>query len=150
MIRASRMRMARKDSRMIRRMYEVTKSSSGIETNVTSARRQSRSSSTMDTPINRKMSPKIATTPCVTISVRASTSLVIRVISRPTGLRSKNDSERYCRWLNSRTLRSYIARWPIHVVSTVCEYRRPELASSTIRYSSPSGSSRARPASGGI
>ena len=32
-------------------------------------------------------------------SLSASTSLVMRVISRPTGLRSKKESERLCRWL---------------------------------------------------
>ena len=39
-------------------------------------------------PASVKMSPKTATTPAVKSSLSTSTSLVTRVISRPTGLRS--------------------------------------------------------------
>ncbi len=53
-----------------------------------SARRQSMPSITIMIPASVKMSPKIATTPAVKSSLSTSTSLVTRVISRPTGLRS--------------------------------------------------------------
>ncbi len=43
-------------------------------------------------------SSKIASTPEVNISFSASTSLVTRVTSLPTGLRSKNAGDIRCRW----------------------------------------------------
>jgi len=61
------------------------------------------------------MSPRRLTSPDANISFSASTSLVMRVMRRPSGVRSKNDdaSDKTC-WC-SRSRRSFIARWP-----TIC------------------------------
>ena len=61
---------------------------SGSTENATSASRQSIVSSTIMMPTSVKMSPKTDTTPDVNRSFSASTSVVTRVIRRPTGLRS--------------------------------------------------------------
>jgi hypothetical protein len=97
---------------MIRRKYIVSQMSSGSAAKVTSARRKSRTSSTIAITPMTTMSPKIATTPCVTMSVSASMSFVIRVISLPTGLRSKKVSESPWRCAKSCTRRSYMAFCP--------------------------------------
>ena len=62
-------------------------------------------------------SPKIVTTPEEKSSFSVSTSEVTRVISRPTGFRSKK--EMLSRWRCSKICirRSYMTRWPIQVVS---------------------------------
>ena len=61
---------------------------SGRTEKATSASRQSITISTIMMPSSVKTSPKIDTTPAVNRSLRTSTSVVTRVISRPTGLRS--------------------------------------------------------------
>ena len=43
-------------------------------------------------------------------------SLVIRVINRPTGVRSKNDADSDITWRWTRTRRSFIPSWPITCV----------------------------------
>ena len=63
---------------------------SGNTAKATSARRQSITTSTIMMPSSVNTSPKIDTTPAVNMSFSTSTSVVTRVISRPTGLRSKN------------------------------------------------------------
>ncbi len=87
--------------------------------NATSASCQFIASMTPMMNIRVKTSPKIATTPEVNISFRTSTSLVSRVISRPTGLRSKKRTDRRCSWAKISVRRSYMTRWPIQVVSSV-------------------------------
>src|SRR5712692_10465751 len=114
------MRIERKESRIIPRKYAVIAVRMGSETKVSSARRQSSSSIAIEMSTSIAMSPKIDTTPRVTISVSASMSFVMRVMSRPTGLRSKNESDRNCRCRKSSSRRSYIARCPTHVVSSDC------------------------------
>ncbi len=69
------------------------------------------------TPVSISTSPKIETTPLVNSSLIASTSLSTRVISRPTGLRSKNRASSDCRWANSVARRSWITRWPVSCVT---------------------------------
>ena len=98
-------------------------------------------------PTIMKMSPNIETTPRLTISVSASISFVIRVMSRPTGFRSKKESGRNCRWRNSSRRRSYMARWPTIAVMRLCPYRASALAVSTATYAMPSRPRRARPSS---
>ena len=61
---------------------------SGRTENATSASRQSIASSTIMIPTSVNTSPKTETTPEVNRSFSTSTSVVTRVISRPTGLRS--------------------------------------------------------------
>ena len=61
---------------------------SGSTEKVTSASRQSIHSRTPMMPASMKASPKTATTPDENRSFSASTSLVTRVISRPTAWRS--------------------------------------------------------------
>ena len=81
--------MSRKASRTRRRKTRASRYTSGITAKATSARRQSATSmSTMiATRVNR--SPKTVTTPEEKSSFSVSTSEVTRVISRPTGFRSK-------------------------------------------------------------
>ena len=66
----------------------MTSTISGSTENATSASRQSITSSTIMMPTSVNTSPKIETTPAVNSSLSTSTSVVTRVISRPTGLRS--------------------------------------------------------------
>ena len=127
------MRIERNEARIIPRKYAVIAVRIGSDTKVRSARRQSRSSIAIEMSTSMATSPKIDTTPRVTMSVRASMSFVMRVIRRPTGLRSKNDSDRNCRCRKSSSRRSYMARCPTHVVSSVCAKRRPAPAASTSR-----------------
>src|SRR5882672_9213146 len=68
------------------------------------------------------MTPMIATAlsasltmviaPCANISLRLSMSLVMRVIKRPTGMRSKNAARWASTWSKIETRRSCIVRWP--------------------------------------
>ena len=78
----------RYDSRTFRRNHCVTRTISGSTANVTSASRQFIDSSTIMIPTSVNTSPKTETTPDVKRSLMTSTSVVTRVISRPTGLRS--------------------------------------------------------------
>ncbi len=60
----------------------------GSTTNATSARRQLIASIAIMMPASVRMSPNTVMTPDANRSFSASTSVVTRVISRPTGLRS--------------------------------------------------------------
>ncbi len=88
LIRATQARTVRYDSRTLRRNHCVTRTMSGRTAKVTSASRQSIVTSTIMMPASVKMSPKMETTPAVNMSLSTSTSVVTRVMSRPTGLRS--------------------------------------------------------------
>ena len=83
-MRATQPRTRRYDSRTWRRNHCVTSTISGSTENVTSASRQSIHSTTPTMPASMNASPNTATTPAEKRSLRASTSLVTRVISRPT------------------------------------------------------------------
>ena len=83
-----RRRTVRYDSRTWRRNHCVTSTMSGRTANATSASRQFIDSMTIMIPASVKTSPKIDTTPEVNRSLITSTSVVTRVIRRPTGLRS--------------------------------------------------------------
>ena len=87
-MRAIHVRTVRYDSRTFRLNHWVTRTMSGRTEKATSASRQSITSSTTMMPISVNRSPKPATTPEVNRSFSASTSVVTRVIMRPTGLRS--------------------------------------------------------------
>ena len=87
-MRAIQRRTVRYDSRTCRRNHCVTMTMSGRTENASSASRQSIHSSTIMMPRSVKTSPKIETTPAVNMSLSTSTSVVTRVIRRPTGLRS--------------------------------------------------------------
>ena len=87
-MRAMSVRTVRYDSRALRRNHCVTTAISGMTASATSARRQSITNRTMMMPTSMKMSPKIETTPAVNRSFSTSTSVVTRVIRRPTGFRS--------------------------------------------------------------
>ena len=88
-MRATHLRVSRKLSRAPRRNQSVTPKKRGSTAKVTRARRQSRASITPMIPKRVKRSPKTVTRPEVKSSFTASTSLVTRVMSRPTGWRSK-------------------------------------------------------------
>ena len=88
LMRAIQMRTVRYDSRTRVRNHCVTSTMSGSTENASSASRQSITTSTIMMPRSVKMSPKIETTPAVNRSLSTSTSVVTRVIRRPTGLRS--------------------------------------------------------------
>jgi len=66
------MRMFRKESRIMPRKYAVSAMRMGSDTNVTSASRQSSTSIAIEIRTTIAMSPKIETTPRVTMSVSAS------------------------------------------------------------------------------
>ena len=87
-MRAIHARTVRYDSRTFTRNHCVTTAISGSTTKLASASRQSIPSITIMIPASVKMSPNTATTPAVNSSLSTSTSLVTRVISRPTGFRS--------------------------------------------------------------
>ena len=91
--RARRMRTARKDERIPSRIRLVKISSGGITRKVIRASGQFSSSSAIAIPTMVTASLRIISPPEVSNSFSASTSLVSRVISRPTGLRSKNASD---------------------------------------------------------
>ena len=61
---------------------------SGSTEKATAARRQSIQTSVTMMPTSMKRSPNAATTPDVNRSLMTSTSVVTRVMSRPTGFRS--------------------------------------------------------------
>ena len=85
---AIHVRTFRYESRTLRRNHWVMTTMSGSTEKATSARRQSMISSTIMMPTSVKTSPNTDTTPEVKRSLSTSTSVVTRVISRPTGLRS--------------------------------------------------------------
>ena len=87
-MRATQARTVRYDSRTFRRNHCVTSTISGRTAKVTSASRQSIVTRTIMIPTSVNTSPKIDTTPAVNMSFSTSTSVVTRVIRRPTGLRS--------------------------------------------------------------
>jgi len=89
-MRARRIRAARYASRARTRNRSVTQYTSGRTVNTTRARRQSIQSITPTMPNRVAISPKTATTPEVMSSLSASTSLVILVTRRPTGVLEKN------------------------------------------------------------
>ena len=60
----------------------------------------------------RITSPTRLTSPEANISFSASTSLVMRVMRRPIGVRSKNDEASASTWRCKRRRRSFIARCP--------------------------------------
>ena len=62
-----------------------------------------------------KTSLNTATTLSVKNSLRASTSLVLRTIRRPIGVRSKNPTVSFWRWANISERTSRMAHWP-----TIC------------------------------
>ena len=88
-MRATHFRVSRKLSRAPLRNQLVTRKKRGITEKVTRARRQSRASITPMIPNSVNRSPKTVTTPEVNSSFTASTSVVTRVMSRPTGFLSK-------------------------------------------------------------
>ena len=88
LMRAIHVRTWRYDSRTRRRNHCVITTITGSTENVSSARRQSIIVSTTMMPTSVNTSPKIATTPDENISLRTSTSVVTRVMRRPTGVRS--------------------------------------------------------------
>ncbi len=89
MIRATQRRVSRNELRAPLRNQLVSRKKRGITEKVTSASRQSSDSITAMIPTSANRSPNTVTTPEVNSSLTASTSVVTRVISRPTGLRSK-------------------------------------------------------------
>ncbi len=88
LIRAIQARTFRYDSRTFRRNHCATSTMSGSTEKVISASRQSMTSSMTMIPASMNRSPKAATTPDVNRSLMTSTSVVTRVISRPTGFLS--------------------------------------------------------------
>ena len=122
LMRASRILMSRYASRTFFRKSHAAMNTRGRTANVTRASRQSMTSMAIMMKATVNTSPKIVTTPEVNISFRTSTSLVSRVIRRPTGFRSKYASRRRCRCRKISCRRSSITFCPIHVVRIVRPY----------------------------
>ena len=91
---------------------------SGSTAKVISASRQLMFSMMTRIPSSTKMSSKIDTTPAVNISFSASTSLVTRVTSRPTGFLSKNAMCSRCRWrkICAAQIEHHLLPGPLHDV----------------------------------
>ncbi len=87
-IRAMRTRMSRYAVRIFARNRNAAKNTSGRTLNDTSASCQFMRSIAATMNVSVKMSPKTVTRPELNSVFRVSTSLVIRVISRPTGFLS--------------------------------------------------------------
>ena len=85
-MRAIQVRTVRYDSRTFVRNHCVTSTINGSTEKATIASRQSMTTSTTMMPTSVSRSPNAATTPEVNRSFRTSTSVVTRVMSRPTGL----------------------------------------------------------------
>ena len=89
MIRAMSRRVERNASRLLRRKTLTSTRSTGTTERDTRARRQLIQSITAMIPVRVTRSASMVTTPLANISVMFSMSLVIRVITRPSGTRSK-------------------------------------------------------------
>ena len=89
-MRATQRRTSRKVAREPARNQFVTTKKSGITEKVTRASFQFMATITPMIPKSVKRSPNTVTTPEVKSSLTASTSVVTRVMSRPTGFWSKN------------------------------------------------------------
>jgi len=89
LMRAIQRRVSRNDCRAPLRNQLVTRKKRGMTAKVSSASRQSSASITPMIPNSVNRSPNTVTTPEVNSSFTASTSVVTRVISRPTGFLSK-------------------------------------------------------------
>ena len=88
LIRAIQVRTVRYDSRAFTRNHWVIATISGSTEKAAIARRQSIQMRTAMIPMSVNTSPKTDTTPDVKSSLSTSTSVVSRVIRRPTGFRS--------------------------------------------------------------
>ena len=113
MTRAMRFRTSRYAFRASGRKTAVSAKRAGMAANATRASRQSSHSITTTAPPTARTSPRIDTTPEVNSSPIASTSLRMRVIRRPTGVRSKNRAGSRWTWAKSACRRSWITRWPV-------------------------------------
>jgi hypothetical protein len=113
-----------RDSRKVQRIERWKKRAAmitkGSMMQLISARRQLSSSMVSTIKITLKPSLSSATMPCVRNEFSASTSLVRRVISRPTGLRSKKERLMCWRWLKMRMRMSTITRWPVDCMTKFC------------------------------
>ena len=87
-------------------------SSSGMMPTATRARPTCLLNIQITMAVRDKASPTMATNPEENISLRFCTSLMTRVMSRPTGLRWKKWVLRFMRWENSCMRRSSMAIWP--------------------------------------
>ena len=115
-MRAMRTRMSRNASRTQRRKYAAMPNSTGTAAIENTASRQSIANIAARMNSRRTASPSRLTIPDANISDSDSTSFVSRVISRPTGVRSKNDVASDITWRWTRTRRSFIPSWPITCV----------------------------------
>ncbi len=115
-MRASFTRISRNASRTQRRKKAAMANSTGAEPIENSASRQSMPKIAIRMKPRRTTSPTRLTIPEANISFSDSTSLVSRVIRRPTGVRSKNDADSDRMWRWARVRRSFMPRWPITCV----------------------------------
>ena len=115
-MRASLVRISRKASRTQRRKNAAMPNSTGAVPIEKSASFQSMPKIATRMKTRRIMSPSRLTRPEANISLSASMSLVIRVISRPTGVRSKKDADSDSTCSCTRTRKVFIPRWPMSCV----------------------------------
>ena len=99
--RATCLRVSRYCTRTLRRNWNTPYAMAGITASTTSASTQFRENMKYRMKAIRNRLPIMTTTPADNTSLSASTSLVVRVISRPTGVRSKKRSG--CRWIWRKT-----------------------------------------------
>ena len=93
--------------------------------NVTSASRQSIHSITATTPASVTTSATMAKRPLVKASLTASTSFSTRVMSRPTGVRSKKPASSRSKCAKSVARRSWITRCPVSAMRKASSNRSP-------------------------
>jgi len=119
--RSSARRELRDDSRRLaslkapltfRRNTTETKANRGVTAMATRASPGFMRKSIRAVPKRSSTSLNMFTSTAANISFNASMSLVTRVTSLPTALRSKNERERFCMWEKSADRRSYIDLCP--------------------------------------
>src|SRR5208282_5528679 len=116
LIRAIAVRIRRYESRTLSRKILVAYTISGSIAKVMSASFQFIFIMIAIMPASTKTSSKMETTPAVNISFSASTSVVTRVTSRPTGFLSKNATCMCCRCRKIWLRRSNITFCPVHCI----------------------------------
>ena len=105
---------------MRRRVQFTPSATGGVAAKASSAMRQSSEIMMATMAIRRIRSPAALSAPEANISLMASTSLVTRVTSRPTGVRSKKPSLRVWRKRKTCARRSNIARAPASCIRYIC------------------------------
>ena len=135
---ASRTRICRNDSRMSRRAYSTRITSSGNVRKVMPVKRTSIASSThtIANAFSRSATSVIA--PWAKISFRDSMSFVMRVMSRPTGIVSKNAARCASTWSKIVVRNECIVRCPVSCTNQVSQKLEAPWPTTSSMYASAS------------